>query len=104
MLTKTAALFPVPELLDADRRGADPAARHDQGLAWQPVRVNKRHRAEVVDCLQGLQHAAVRIAATASSQHGTAARHGAECVGVKESFHSQVGWETNAALVMNIIA
>ena len=74
MVAETLAFVAVLDLLDADRGGADPAARHDQGVIRQFVHVHQGGRAEVLGRLQGLEQGQIGIAAASRAQHRAAAR------------------------------
>ena len=89
-IPQTVPLVAVLDLLHADQRGADPAARHDQGVVRQFVHVDQRGRAEVLGRLQRLQQGVVRVAAAARTEHGTAPRHRMERVVIKQTFHDPV--------------
>src|SRR5712691_583635 len=68
VLAQPGALVPVPDFLDADRRGADPPARHDQCTVRQLIQVDEGHWPVILGRLKGLQQAGIRIAAAAGTQ------------------------------------
>ena len=86
-IPQTLPLVARLDLLQADQRGTDPAARHDQAIAGQIVHVNQGGRAEILSRLQRLQQGVVRVPATARAEHGAAARHRAERVLIEQTFH-----------------
>ena len=77
------------DLLQADQRGAHPAAGHDQAVAGQFVHVDQSGRAEVLGRLQRLQQGVIRVPAAARAEHGAAPRHRAERVLIKQALHAR---------------
>jgi hypothetical protein len=59
-------------------RGADHPAWHDQGIDWQCVQVEERHRPERLRRLQCLQQPDARVAAAARAKDPAAPRKRAQ--------------------------
>jgi hypothetical protein len=78
------------DLLQADQRGADPAAGHDQAVARQVVHVDQCGRTEVLGRLQRLQQGVVGVPAPARTEHGAAPRHRVERIVIEQTFHDPV--------------
>jgi hypothetical protein len=88
VIAQPTALVAVLELLQADRRRADPAARHDQRVVRQLVQVDEGHRAALLGRLQRLQQPVVRVTAPAGAQDGAAPGQGVQGGRVERPAHA----------------
>ena len=89
VMAEPGALVPVLDLLDADRGGADAAARHDQAVVREFVQVDQRDGAVVLGRLQGLEQGEVRVTAAAGAEHRAATCHRTQRGRIQQAFHNR---------------